>query len=104
VRAYFTEAGYEVVRMKGLGAKSGLAIARMPEAELRRALIELDGDDLDALVQVGTNLPMARIAAEAEASLAKPVLAINTATHWHALRQSGIDDKVQGFGPLLAAH
>jgi len=104
VRAYFTEAGYEVVRMKGLGAKSGLAIARIPEAELGRALIDLDGDDLDALVQVGTNLPMARLAAEAEGRLGKPVLAINTATYWHALRQSGIDDKVPGFGPLLAVY
>ena len=44
---------------------------------------------------------MVRPAAAAELWLGKPVIAINTATYWHALRQSGIDDKVQGFGRLL---
>ena len=34
----------------------------------------------------------------------KPVLAINTATYWYALRDSGIDDPVDGFGSLLAEH
>jgi maleate isomerase len=29
------------------------------------------------------------------------VFAINTAIYWHALRQSGIEDKVDGFGSLL---
>jgi maleate cis-trans isomerase len=34
-------------------------------------------------------------------TMAKPVIAINTATYWHALRQNGITEKVQGFGRLL---
>ena len=104
VRDFFTEAGYEVVRLTGLDFKSGPAIARISEAELRRALMDLNGDEIEAIVQVGTNLPMARLAGEAERWLEKPVLAINTATYWHALRQSEIDDKVQGFGSLLAVH
>jgi len=29
------------------------------------------------------------------------VLAINTCIYWHALRQNGIDDKIEGFGSLL---
>jgi maleate isomerase len=37
----------------------------------------------------------------AEFWLDKPVLAINTATYWHALRQNGIDDRISGFGSLL---
>ncbi len=61
----------------------------------------LNTDDVDALVQVGTNLPMARLAATMEKRLDKPTIAINTATYWHALRQNGIDDKVSGFGKLL---
>lgn len=104
VRSYFTEAGYEVVRMKGLNSTSGLAIARISEDELHRALSELDGPDVDALVQVGTNLPMARLAGEAERWLGKPVLAVNTATYWHALRGAGIEDRIRGFGSLLATH
>ena len=59
------------------------------------------GDDVDALIQVGTNLSMTRLAAAAERWLDKPVIAINTATYWHALRQNQITDKVVGFGRLL---
>ncbi|MYE48960.1 MAG: arylmalonate decarboxylase, partial [Gammaproteobacteria bacterium] len=62
---------------------------------------ELDGDDVDALVQVGTNLSAIRLAAGAERLLGKPVIAINTATYWHALRANGIQDRVMGFGRLL---
>ena len=47
---------------------------------------------------------MAQLAPELEAHLGKPVIAINTATYWHALRKNGIEDKVEGFGPLLAKH
>ena len=45
---------------------------------------------------------MARLAAQAEVWLGKPVIAINTATYWYALRRNGIRDKVAGFGRLLA--
>jgi maleate isomerase len=45
---------------------------------------------------------MARVAGMSEFWLGKPVVALNTATYWHALRQCGIDDKVQGFGRLVA--
>jgi maleate isomerase len=52
-------------------------------------------------VQCGTNLPFQRVAAEAEFFLKKPVLSINTASYWAAMRQLGIEDKVYGFGSLL---
>jgi len=45
---------------------------------------------------------MSRLAGEAERWLGKPVIAINTATYWHALRANGINDKIQGFGRLLS--
>jgi maleate isomerase len=49
-------------------------------------------------------MSMVRFAAAAELYLGKPVIAINTATYWHALRAVGIQDKVQGFGTLLSHH
>ena len=64
-------------------------------------LAELDGSDVDALVQVGTNLSMLQLAADTERRLGKPVIAINAATYWHALRANGFDDKVAGLGQLL---
>ena len=79
-----------------------MLIAHTSEAALRDAITEVDGPEVDAIVQVGPNLPMARVAAAAEFWLGKPVVALNTATCWHALRQCGIEDKVRGFGRLLA--
>jgi maleate isomerase len=103
VRKYFNDCGYTVVRDMCLKCPSWTGIAEVPESVLREKLIELNGDgkDIDALLQVGTNLSMARLAAAAELWLGKPVIAINTATYWHALRQNGIDDKIQGLGSLL---
>lgn len=104
VRRFFEECGYEVRRIKGLKCASPVAIAHVTEAELRDGVRELDGDDVDAVIQVGTNLAMARLAGCAHLWMQRPVLAINTAIYWHALRESGIDDKIAGFGPLLEQH
>jgi maleate isomerase len=101
---FFEEAGFSVKRIEGLKRTSPVDIAHATEAELRAALRKVDGDDVDALMQVGTNLAMARLAGQAEVWLAKPVIAINTAIYWHALRHSGIEDKVDGFGSLLLRH
>lgn len=101
---FFEESGFEVRRIKGLKCESPVKIAHVSEAELRDALIEVDGDDIDGIIQVGTNLAMARLAASAEVWLKRPVVAINTAIYWHALRESGIADRVTGFGTLLEKH
>ncbi len=102
VKRYFTECGYEVVRDDCLRCPCWTAIAQVPESRLREVLRSLDGPDVDAIVQVGTNLSMVRLAAAAERWLGKPVIAINTATYWHALRANGIKDQREGFGRLLA--
>ncbi len=101
---FFEEAGFAVKRIKGLKCESPVHIAHVSESTLRAALQEVDGDDIDGIVQVGTNLAMARLAAQAEIWLGKPVVAINTAIYWHALRQSAIEDKISGFGSLLERH
>ncbi len=102
VARYFGDMGFEVVRDIALQCRSWTAIAEVDDAVLRDALRRLDGDDVDAIVQVGTNLSMVRLAAAAELWLGKPVIAINTATYWHALRANGITDRMPGFGRLLA--
>jgi len=98
---YLSDFGYSVVRETCLRCPSWTAIAEVPEQRLVETLKALDGDDVDALLQVGTNLSMVRLAAAAERWLDKPVIAINTATYWHALRANGIEDKGFGFGRLL---
>jgi len=101
VRRFLEESDFTIVRDHCLRCPSWTAIAEVPEDQLRGELRTLDGDDVDALLQVGTNLSMVRLAAEAEHWLEKPVIAINTATYWHALRRNNIDDRISGFGRLL---
>lgn len=98
---FFEDCGFRVAALKGLKCKSPTLIAHVSEQELRDAIVEVNTPEVQAIVQVGTNLVMARLAGIAEFWLDKPVIAINTATYWWALRQNGIADKVYGFGSLL---
>jgi len=98
---FFDEIGFEVANIKGLKCPTAVSIAHVTEDELRDALLEVNDADVDALVQCGTNLSMVRLADEAERWLGKPVIAINAATWWMALRSNGIEDKVYGAGRLL---
>lgn len=101
VRTYLVEAGFEVVRLVGLKCASPRAIAEVQPATLRKTLSKIDGNDVDAILQVGTNLANGAVAAEAERWLDKPVLAMNVVTYWDALRRSGIKDRVLGCGRIL---
>jgi len=104
VRRFFSECGFEIVHLVGLKCKSPSLIAHVSEKELRDAILQVNDSSVEAIVQVGTNLAMARLAGIAEFWLDKPVIAINTATYWHALRTNGIADRVYGFGSLLVEH
>ena len=101
VSGFMADYGIETVRDSCLRCPSWTSIAQVSTQTLREELHRLDGDDIDALVQVGTNLSMVRLAAAAELYIGKPVIAINAATYWNALRQNGITDQITGFGRLL---
>ena len=104
VRRFFADCGYEVVNLLGLKCASPVLIAHVTRTRLREAIWRVNRGKVDAVVQVGTNLAMAEVAADAERWLGKPVIAINAATYWHALRSTGIKDKVYGWGSLLEEH
>jgi len=104
VRRFYEDCGFTVVRDVCLRRPSPVLIAHTQDSECRQAIQQLDGDDVDAIVQIGTNMSMVRLAAAAELFLGKPVIAINTATYWHALRAVGIQDRMAGFGSLLSHH
>lgn len=101
VKKFFEDQGYEVVNLVGLQSPSPMMIAHESKQTLKRAAIEVS-QGVDAVIQAGTNLAFAEVAAMAEFWLEKPVIAINTATYWHALRTMGIPDQMDGFGHLLA--
>ena len=106
VAAYFTELGFSVADVAGLhDATKGLVeTARIGKADVQGAFARVDATGVEALVQVGTNLACAGFAADIEARHGKPVVAVNTATYWLALRRHGIADRLDGHGILLARH
>jgi maleate isomerase len=101
VANYLADHGIETVRETCLRCPSWTSIAEVTEATLIETVSRLNDDDVDAILQVGTNLSMVRLAARLERDLAKPVIAINAATYWHALRANNIVDNISGFGRLL---
>ena len=106
VEAYFTELGYSVADVAGLHdpSKGPVDTARIGNADVRDAFARVDAPDVEVLVHVGTNLACAGFAAEIEAHHGKPVVAVNTATYWLALRSHGLADRLAGHGVLLAEH
>lgn len=101
VARFFRDSGFELVRLKGLACASPALIPQVAAETMRNAFRELDGEDVEALVQVGTGMIAMDVAAGLEQSLGKPVLAINTVTYWDALRRLGIEDRVPGHGRIL---
>lgn len=104
VLKFFTSAGFEVVKLIGLKCTTPLEIASRPEDIIVEALRTLAQEDVDVIIEPGTNMPTGHIAAEAEKWIGKPVLACNTVTYWHTLRSLGIADRVAGFGSLMEHH
>lgn len=103
VQRFFEDQGYEVTSLIGLKSSSPMMIAHETKQTLKNAVIAV-AESADAVIQCGTNLAFAEVAAMAEFWLEKPVIAINTSTYWHALRTMGIMDQRDGFGALMARH
>ncbi len=103
-KAFFSEAGYDVLAIKGLQHPTPLHIATATSEVLNQAVDEINVDGVDCIIKVGTNSSMSFLVEEMEARLGKPVLTVNVITYWAGLRKLGIEDRLQGFGQLAANH
>ena len=101
MESFFGECGYEIVRFNHMQGGQFTGYTKTTRQALIKELAAIDSPDVEALIAFGANLPMAAIADEAERWLNKPVISVNIATYWHALRHGGIDDKVQDCTRLM---
>jgi maleate isomerase len=101
VRTYLQEAGFDIAKLVGLKCPTPWAIAETPPETVRAHLHDLNSDDIDAILQVGTNLANVTTAADAERWFGKPVLCLNAVMYWKALRTCGIEDRIFGYGRIL---
>jgi len=66
LKAFFDECGIEIAKAVHFSCTSPVLIAHVPCERLVAAINEVNGADVEAIVQFGANLPMGRVAAEAE--------------------------------------
>jgi maleate isomerase len=99
---FMRSAGYDVVGSGGLRAMGATNVARIPAARILEGFRMVDRPDAEALVQVGTALPMSGLTEQIERDHGKPVIGVNVATYWATLRSIGINDRMSGFGRLMA--
>ncbi len=104
VKANVEQAGFEVVAIKGTEAPSLPAICETPLEEIRSVVRRVADSACNAILQVGTALPMLTLIEELEGETGRPIVACNAAVYWQTLRAVGIDDTIPGYGRLLADH
>ncbi len=101
---FFTACGYRVATTHGLEAKGPISVAQFTPGEIMAGFEALDRPEVEALVHVGTNLPVSAMTADIETRFGKPLIGVNVATYWLALRSLGIQDPLPGFGLLAEKH
>ncbi|MEQ8651154.1 MAG: hypothetical protein RIC87_01685 [Kiloniellales bacterium] len=104
VQANQEAAGFEVVAIDGTAAPSLPEICETPLDDIRALFRGLAESDCDAILQVGTALPVVALLDSLERDLGKTIVACNAAVYWQALRRIGITDRIEGYGRLLSDH
>lgn len=100
----FEELGFQVVSSVGFSCANALHIAHVPDWAKEKAILELlitDENQLDAVVQCGTNMSLINVTEKLEPLVGIPILGINAVTFWYALRENGFDGALVGAGRLL---
>jgi maleate isomerase len=100
----FEELGFEVVASVGFSCANALHIAHIPDSAKEKAILELlatEENQLDAIVQCGTNMSLLDVSERLEPVIGIPILGVNAVLFWYALRENGFNDPLAGGGRLL---
>ena len=97
---FFEACGYEVSKTYGMKSVGPTAVARFTAEEIIAAFELVDHSQAQALIHVGTNLPVSALTPLIEKKFGKPLIGVNVATYWWALRKIGILDPLPGMGIL----
>lgn len=99
---FFGNLGYDVRAAMGLGCASGTDVGHVPDAYKEQVVRErLAVDGIEAIAVCGTNLASLTLAEKLEPELNIPIVGINAALLWYALRENGITAPLLGASRLL---
>jgi maleate isomerase len=104
IATWFRSAGYNPVHSTGLKTVGPLSVAMVKPEAIMAAFEAINTPEVEVLIHVGTNLPVSGITEAIEKRCGKPLIGVNVATYWAALRRLGIQDRIQGFGALVRDH
>ena len=102
IHAYFQKNNVEVISTSTFNMDSDIDVARIPLEAIIDAAKIADHNDAQAVFLSCTALRSIECIDALEKSLGKPVLSSNQVMLWRLLRLAGWENKIQGFGKLLA--
>ncbi|MEP4380421.1 MAG: hypothetical protein ABJ215_08030 [Alphaproteobacteria bacterium] len=98
---YYETQGFEVPHDTSLRVEKSEDIINMKADDAIAAFERIDMDDIDTLLHVGGALGIVSHIEAIEAHFGKPLVSVNAATYWYALRKIGVNEPMPGFGQLL---
>lgn len=101
VKTYYADQGFEMPHDAALMVERSEDLINMTADDAIAAFERIDTDDVDTLLHVGGGLGIVSHIAAIEARFGKPLVSVNAATYWYALRKIGVTDPIPGFGQLL---
>jgi maleate isomerase len=100
-RKFVQDQGIDVPVMGSFNEELDYNVARIDNASIRNAVLELGRHpSVDAVFVSCTSIRIAETARALEAELGKPVTSSNHAMAWHALRLAGISEPMPQWGRL----
>jgi maleate isomerase len=102
--AFFKSAGIGVISSACLGIRGGFELASPTPAQIVALAERAHSPGAEALLISCLNLWSHVVVERLEQAFGIPVITSTQATLWRLLRIAGIDDRVAGYGRLLAEH
>jgi maleate isomerase len=98
---FYEAHGFEITGATWLDVKHSIDIIKVSVDDIVTAFDRIDASGVDAILHLGGALGIVSMIAELEEKIGKPIISVNAATYWYALRQHGIADPIPGYGQLL---
>ncbi len=98
---HLTQKGNEIASFSSFRIEDNEEMAALTGAAIFRAALKADRSDADALFISCTAIRAVDVVEQIEQELGKPVVTANQAMFWQALRATGCNAQVQGYGKLL---
>ena len=101
IAAHLEQHGKTVCAFTSFRIEDNEVMARLPPEAILRGAIEADRPEAEALFISCTAIRALDVVERIEQAIGKPVVTANQAMIWQALRLSGCDRPVEGYGTLL---